>query len=73
LLFSTRVLLATCLDFSSTMKMDAACSSETSTKFYWTVWRHGPLSENCENLNSSRRTCVPVPSIIVSCADGPEA
>jgi hypothetical protein len=45
------------LAYSSTQKLQAACSSETSVDFQWTIWRYileaGSLHNDCcENLKS---------------------
>jgi hypothetical protein len=37
--------LVTCLDYSSTLKIDAVCSSETLVNIYRTIWCH--ISEDC--------------------------
>jgi hypothetical protein len=44
-----------CLAYSSTLKMEATCSSETSLDFHWTTRRYIPEDRNhhshdCENL-----------------------
>jgi hypothetical protein len=36
---SPEATLLSCLAYSSTLKMEAICSSETSVDFQWTVWR----------------------------------
>jgi hypothetical protein len=51
---------------SSTLKMEAICSSETSVETQWTTWRHipeddTPHNHGCENLKSYNRIflCIP--------------
>jgi hypothetical protein len=72
LLVSTCFFLATCLAKSSILKMETVSSSETLANFYRAPWHHRPHSHRCENLNSSRRTCVRVLSLLSSCADEPD-
>jgi hypothetical protein len=38
--------LFSCLVYSSTLKMEATCSSETSTDFQWTIWCYIPEGRN---------------------------
>jgi hypothetical protein len=50
-------MLVCCLDYSSTLKTEATCSSETSVDFQWTKRRYIPddtsLHNNrCENLKA---------------------
>jgi hypothetical protein len=46
-------LLLASLDYSSTLKMEALCSSETSAHFHRTTWRHIPQdSHRCKNMKS---------------------
>jgi hypothetical protein len=51
-------MLITCLVYSSTLKMEATCSLETSVDFQWTTPRYipqgrTPHSHRCENLKSN--------------------
>jgi hypothetical protein len=43
--------LVSCLAYSSTLKIEATCSSETSVHFQWTTWHyiseHRTLHNNC--------------------------
>jgi hypothetical protein len=50
-------MLVSYVSFSSTLKMEAKCSSETSADFQWTTWRYSPedrtvRNDRCENLKS---------------------
>jgi hypothetical protein len=65
------ILLATCLlaglvNYSSTLKMEAIRSSETSGTTLWTTRRHIPEDDTlqnhcCENLKSYKNLDVPTP------------
>jgi hypothetical protein len=46
-----RVLAASC--YSSTLKMEAVGSSETTVKCYWTTRRHIPLVVRCSSKSVS--------------------
>jgi hypothetical protein len=39
-----------CLAYSSTLKMEAACSSEMSDDFHWTAWRYVPEDGTLHHL-----------------------
>jgi hypothetical protein len=41
-LLVTRFMLIFCLGYSSTLKMEASCSSETSVNFQWTARHYIP-------------------------------
>jgi hypothetical protein len=43
--------LVSCLAYSSTLKMEAICCSETSVDFQWTTWRYMP---EVSTLNKTR-------------------
>jgi hypothetical protein len=49
-LLGTRFFLASCLDYSSTLKMEATCSSETSAVF---IRLHSVISEKTELLKTT--------------------
>jgi hypothetical protein len=56
-LLATCFTLLSCLSYSSTLKMEALCSSETSIEFQRTTWRYireerTLYNHRCENLNS---------------------
>jgi hypothetical protein len=52
------IMLVSCLAYSSTLKMEATCSSEMSGDVQWTTWRHVPEdsrclhNHRCDNLKS---------------------
>jgi hypothetical protein len=39
-------MLVSCLAYSSTLKMEATCSSEMSADIQWTTWRYIPEDTN---------------------------
>lgn len=41
-LLAISFLLVTCLVYSSALKLEALCSSQTSVNFCWTIWWHFP-------------------------------
>jgi hypothetical protein len=56
-LLATGFMLVSCLAYSSTLKMEAVCSSETSADFQRTTLNHIPVDKilhnhRCENLKS---------------------
>jgi hypothetical protein len=55
LVLSTRSMLGSCLAYSSTLQMDATCTSETSIRSYWTKWRH--ISDDIILLNTISSEC----------------
>jgi hypothetical protein len=60
-LLATCFTLASCLAYSSTLKIEATCSSETSVDFQWTTRRYIPenrtlQNRRCENLRSHKQT-----------------
>jgi hypothetical protein len=61
-------LLATYLGYSSTLKMDAVCSSKTSVNFEWTTWHDVSEditlhSHQCEELKPTYKLAVSVKKV----------
>jgi hypothetical protein len=57
-------MLASCFAYSSTLKMEATCSSETSVDFLWTTWFYIPTDKALLNTRSVplwRRGRIPPP------------
>jgi hypothetical protein len=55
--FAACFMIISCLAYSSTLKMEAVCSSETSVDLHWTTRRYIPKDttlhkHRCENLEA---------------------
>jgi hypothetical protein len=48
-------MLVSCLAYSSTVKMEESCSSETSFNFWWTSLHYNPESRTLQKISRMSR------------------